>query len=77
MTHQRKEAAAISESFRQVLEPLLSTGKLGCILAQFPYSFNFTNYNWQYLSQIRKQLKGLPLVVEFRNARWLKIEVFQ
>jgi uncharacterized protein YecE (DUF72 family) len=77
MTHQRKDSAPACEAFRQVLEPLLSAGKLGCILAQFPYSFNFSSYNWEYLSQLRKQLKGLPLVVEFRNARWLKNEVFQ
>jgi uncharacterized protein YecE (DUF72 family) len=77
MTHQRKDVTAISETFRQVLEPILSAGKLGCILAQFPYSFNFTSYNWEYLAQLRKHLKGLPLVIEFRNARWLKTEVFQ
>lgn len=77
MTHQRKDTTAVSEAFRQVLEPIIEAGKLGCILAQFPYSFNFTSYNWEYLAQLRKHLKGLPLVVEFRNARWLKSEVFQ
>ena len=77
MTHQRKDASAACAAFRQVLEPLQSAGKLGCILAQFPYSFSFNSYNWAYLSQLRKQLQGLPLVVEFRNARWLKEEVFQ
>ena len=55
MTHQRKDASAISEAFRQVLEPLVSAGKLGCILAQFPYSFNFTGYNWEYLSELTKK----------------------
>ena len=77
LTHERKDNSGISEAFRQILDPLLSTGKLGCVLAQFPYSFSFSSYNWEYLSDLRRQLKGLPLVVEFRNARWLKDEVFQ
>jgi uncharacterized protein YecE (DUF72 family) len=77
MTHQREDGAAICRAFRQVLEPLVTASKLGCILAQFPYSFDFNRDNWEYLAQIRQNLLGLPLVVEFRNARWLKVEVFQ
>ena len=72
-----KIALTICEAFRQALEPMIAAGKLGCILAQFPYSFDFNRHNWEYLSQLRKNLEGLPLVVEFRNARWLKVEVFQ
>jgi uncharacterized protein YecE (DUF72 family) len=77
MTHQRKDNETICRVFRQSLEPMLNAGKLGCILAQFPYSFDFNRINWEYLSQLRKNLSGLPLVIEFRNARWLKVEVFQ
>jgi uncharacterized protein YecE (DUF72 family) len=77
MTHQRENNAHVSEQFRQVLEPLIAAHKLGCILAQFPYSFDFNRLNWEYLFQLRKRLEGLPLVIEFRNARWLKVEVFQ
>jgi uncharacterized protein YecE (DUF72 family) len=77
MTHQRENSSAVCNTFRQVLEPLIVAGKLGCILAQFPYSFDFNRRNWEYLAQLKKNLEGLPLVVEFRNARWLKVEVFQ
>ena len=77
MTHQREDSANICRSFRASLEPVISAGKLWCILAQFPYSFDFNRQNWAYLGKLRENLAGLPLVIEFRNARWLKVEVFQ
>jgi uncharacterized protein YecE (DUF72 family) len=77
MTHQRADSAVICEAFVRSIEPVIEAGKLGCILAQFPNSFDFNRANWEYLAQLRKNLKDLPLVIEFRNARWLKVEVFQ
>jgi len=77
MTHQREDSTMICRAFRQVLEPVIAAGKLGCVLAQFPYNFDFNRPNWEYLAQLRKNLAELPLVVEFRNARWLKVDVFQ
>jgi uncharacterized protein YecE (DUF72 family) len=75
MTHQRDDTA-IFKAFCQVLEPIISAGKLGCILAQFPYSFGFDRRNWDYLSLCKERLGELPVVIEFRNARWLRSEVF-
>lgn len=77
MTHQREDNAAVCNAFRQILEPVIAAGKLGCVLAQFPSSFDFSRRNWEYLAQLRRHLEGIPLVIEFRNARWLKVEVFQ
>ena len=76
MTHRRENNAAVFEAFYQVLEPITSAGKLGCILAQFPYSFRPDRSNWDYLRLVRERLGELPVVVEFRNAQWLKGEVF-
>jgi len=76
MTHQRDDNTAIFEAFCQVLEPIITAGKLGCILAQFPYSFDFNRRNWDYLSLFTERLGELPVVIEFRNARWLRGEVF-
>ena len=76
MTHQRDDNAHIFKAFCQVLEPIITAGKLGCILAQFPYSFGFDRRNWDYLSLFKERLGGLPVVIEFRNARWLRSEVF-
>ncbi len=76
MTHQRENNEAIFEAFCQMLEPVISAGKLGCILAQFPYSFRPNRTNWEYLKIFRERLGKLPVVVEFRNAQWLRDEVF-
>ncbi|MDI7277373.1 MAG: DUF72 domain-containing protein, partial [Anaerolineae bacterium] len=58
------------------IAPLVEEGKLGCILAQFPYSFHQTPENRDYLRQFRDRMEGLPTVIEFRNRAWLQPEVF-
>jgi uncharacterized protein YecE (DUF72 family) len=76
MTHQR-EGKNVCSDFCRCLDPMVKAGKLGCVLVQFPYSYDFNNKNWEYLANLQRDLNQLPLVVEFRNARWLKVEVFQ
>ena len=76
MTHQREDNATVFEAFCQMLEPIISAGKLGCILAQLPYSFRFDRRNWDYLELFKQRLGELPLVIEFRNAHLLRGEVF-
>ncbi|MFC1957219.1 DUF72 domain-containing protein [Chloroflexota bacterium] len=76
MTHRREDNVSVFKAFYQMLEPVKAAGKLGCVLAQFPYSFGFNRYNWDYLRLFRERLGELPLVIEFRNARWLIKEVF-
>ena len=76
MTHQRENNEAVFEAFCQMLEPIISAGKLGCVLAQFPYSFRPNRTNWDYLKLLRERLGKLPVVIEFRNAQWLRKEVF-
>ena len=76
MTHRREDNDSVFKAFYQMLEPIISAGKLGCILAQFPYSFHLNRYNWDYLRLFREQLGELPVVIEFRNAQWLRDEVF-
>lgn len=77
MTHQRQDNSAVFAAFRVSIEPLLRAGKLGCVLAQFPYSFHYNKQNLGYLEAFQKQLGDLPLVIEFRNVQWLRDEVFQ
>jgi len=76
MTHQREDNASIFKAFCLVLEPIITAGKLGCILAQFPFSFRFNRHNWDYLKLFKERLGELSVVVEFRNAQWLRREVF-
>ena len=76
MTHERQHDGKIFMAFVHILQPFIDSGKLGCVLAQFPYSFGFNRQNWEYLEFFREQMRNLPLVVEFRNSQWLKTEVF-
>ena len=76
MTHQPEAGAQIFKAFIEVLEPVIDAGKLGCILAQFPYSFRLNPRNWDYLEMLRERLGELPVVIELRNAGWLRSELF-
>ncbi len=76
ITHTRGDNQTVFQEFRSSLQPLLDSGKLGCILAQFPYSFYNNQGNRDYLCSLTDKMDGLPLVVEFRNAYWIKEEVF-
>ena len=76
MTHQRQNNDDIFTAFVNVLKPFSDAEKLGCVLAQFPYSFGFNTENLAYLEAFREKLGNLPLVIEFRNANWIQPEVF-
>jgi uncharacterized protein YecE (DUF72 family) len=76
MTHQRQQDSRVFVAFAHMLQPFIDAGKLGCVLAQFPYSFGCSRQNRDYLALFREWLRDLPLVVEFRHAQWLKPEVF-
>ena len=76
MTHTRQNENVAFASFVQMLHPFIDAHKLGCVLAQFPYSFSFNSHNQDYVKLFRERLGDLPLVVEFRNAQWIKPEVF-
>ncbi len=76
LTHQRPASERDFAVFLKGLEPLLAEEKLGCLLAQFPYSFAPSTENRRYLEFLAEQFASVPLVVEFRNARWLTEETF-
>jgi uncharacterized protein YecE (DUF72 family) len=76
MTHQRQQDNKVFTAFVNMLQPFINAGKLGCVLAQFPFSFGASRPNFYYLALFREWLKDIPLVVEFRNVQWLKPEVF-
>ncbi len=80
MTHERtlnpEEDRKNFQSFTLAMEPLIATGKLGCVLVQFPWGFKRTSENESYLDFVREELGDLPAVIEFRNIEWVKDEVF-
>ena len=69
-THARRLPAAELNQFREGLTPLLTRGKLGVLLAQFPYSFHNTEENRGYLLKLRAALPDFPLAVEVRHRSW-------
>lgn len=75
LTHERDQATVAEFArFVQAVQPLLDEAKFACVLAQFPYSFHATKANRDFLLRLRAGMADLPLVVEFRNARWLAME---
>lgn len=61
---------AIAADFLAVTAPLSEAGKLGCVLAQFPFGFRNGQDQRAYLGRLVKRLPGQRLVVEFRHASW-------
>lgn len=76
MTHRRENLQAAAPAFREAIRVLEDRRALGCVLAQFPYSFSNNTANREHLLRLREALAGLPLVVEFRNASWITPSLF-
>ncbi len=74
-THERQLAPAEADRFRQGLRPLLTAGRLGVLLAQFPYSFHNTEENRGYLAELRGVFPEFPLALEVRHRSWQRREV--
>jgi uncharacterized protein YecE (DUF72 family) len=62
--------------FMEALKPMTDRGVLGCVLAQFPWSFKKTRSNTRYVLEFKSLLPDIPIVVEFRNAEWITPETF-
>lgn len=69
-THEGKAGAADEKAFAEAMESLARAGRLGCILAQFPFSFHNTSENKQRLERILTAFSAFPVAAEFRHASW-------
>ena len=78
-THARDSAWTREDvaSVREPLQPLRDAGKLGALLAQFPWSFRRTPENRAWLARLTGEFADLPLVVEIRHATWNTPEFFE
>ncbi len=77
MTHQRSAGKMEYGQFLDAVEPMREAGKLGGVLAQFPFSFHCTKANVEYLKWFAAHFEGLPLAVEFRNDKWVREGTFE
>ncbi len=66
-----------AQEFLSALKPLAQNESLASALFQFPQSFHYTDQNRMYLSALLAQFRGLPAVVEFRHAEWIRPSVFE
>jgi uncharacterized protein YecE (DUF72 family) len=76
MTHDRDAGKEGFDDFLAALEPLRREGKLGCVLAQFPTSFQNTDENRDYLASFKERMRDVPTVVEFRHRSWADESIF-
>jgi uncharacterized protein YecE (DUF72 family) len=76
MTHAEERRPEVFAQFQAALEPLRERKSLGCVLAQFPWSFRCGPDGRETLRAFRREMDGVPTVVEFRNAEWVREDVF-
>lgn len=74
LTHDRKDPDY--PAYVEALTPMIESGKLACILAQFPHSFHPNPATRKYLQSMRNGMGDLPVVVEFRDRDWVSDETF-
>lgn len=75
-THERDMSAANQRAVRPAMELLRDAGKLGALLAQFPWSFKNFPENRKYLEKLAEHFRDFPLVLEVRHASWNKPEFY-
>ncbi len=63
-------------AFKSGIRPVADSGRLGCILIQFPWSFRFLPSSLNYLKQLFDWFGEYQLVVEIRNAAWNNDEFY-
>ena len=69
-THERTLLRSEVKQFSDGIAPLAETGRLGCLLLQFPWSFRLNNENRDYLVRLKHAFGHFPLVAEFRHSSW-------
>ena len=71
MTHDRSAGQKDYADFMEAVRPLAEAGRLGGVLAQFPFSFHCNRANREYLKWFAGHLGEIPAAIEFRNQEWL------
>jgi uncharacterized protein YecE (DUF72 family) len=59
-----------SARYREGIAPLIESGRLGAVLAQFPHRLHDEPAARRHVEQLAHNLQGLPLVAEFRHRSW-------
>jgi len=74
--HQREAGRVVPptekdlEWFEYALRPLRDSGKLGCVLYQFPPWFTYSPANMDALAEVRERHPKDKVAIEFRHRSW-------
>ncbi len=69
-THLRTPSLASTRSMLEFLKPLREAGRLGPVLAQFPWSYRPDRAALRYLETLQRALTPYSLAVEVRHGAW-------
>ncbi|MFH1625018.1 MAG: DUF72 domain-containing protein [Pseudomonadota bacterium] len=72
-----KDNGQVFARFKEGLVPMTESGRLGCVLIQFPSFFWPKKDNFEYMKLCQERLEGIPLVIEFRNRSWVGESTFR
>ena len=77
MTHADTANAATFDAFKGAIGPLIDSGKLGCVLAQYPWGFKPNDVSLDRIRDLRDRMGDIPTIVEFRNSDWVNDQTFE
>ena len=63
------------DEFKKGIAPLFESGKLGCILFQFPASFHHTTETMDRLKSLLDRFAEYPRVTELRHRSWGDVDI--
>ena len=69
-THGRNLEPHEISGFKSGLWPLMRSGRLACVLMQFPWGFTFTEENRRFFIALRRAFHEFPLVAEMGHPSW-------
>ena len=76
-THRRRDLEADTAAFREAIRPVEEAGVLSGVLAQFPYSFKFSERGLDYVAACRDLVAPNPLFAEFRHSGWVNRPMYE
>jgi len=76
-THDRKDVEKKAEEYNESIKPVVESGKFYGYLAQFPYSFKYSELNLKYVLDGKNYFPDGPLFVEFRHKSWDRMDVLE
>jgi uncharacterized protein YecE (DUF72 family) len=77
MTHGRQDFEKDLNAFEQAMLPLSERGLLSGLLAQFPYSFKYSQDSLDYVCVCADALRPHRLFVEFRHDSWVNRTMYE